>query len=70
MQAALTTTVRIFERVGLKKNLNKIKAVICTPGLSGDNREITRTNNKPQRVDQPFGKGIEPWYVARSVVRQ
>ena len=33
MQAALTTMVRMFERVGLQTNLNKTKGVICTPGF-------------------------------------
>ena len=33
MQAALTKMVRIFERFRLKTNLNKTKAVICTPGF-------------------------------------
>ena len=32
-QAALTTMVRMFERVGLQKNLYKTKATICTPGF-------------------------------------
>ena len=31
VQAALTTMVRNFERVGLHTNLNKTKAMICTP---------------------------------------
>ena len=33
VQEALTTTVRIFERVGLQKELDKTKAMICTPGF-------------------------------------
>ena len=33
MQTALTTMVGMFERVGLQKNLNKTKAMICKPGL-------------------------------------
>ena len=38
VQTALTTRVRFFERVVLQTNLNNTKAVICTPGFSGDNR--------------------------------
>ena len=33
MQAALTTMVRIIERVGLQTNLGKTKAMLCTPGF-------------------------------------
>ena len=33
VQAALTTMVRMFERVGLQTNLYNTKAVICTPGF-------------------------------------
>ena len=33
VQAALTKMVRMFERFRLKTNLNKTKAVICTPGF-------------------------------------
>ena len=33
VQAALTTMVRMFERVGLQMNLDKTKAMICTPGF-------------------------------------
>ena len=33
VQAALTKMVRMFERVGLQTNLDKTKAMICTPGF-------------------------------------
>ena len=33
VQAALTKMVIMFERVGLQMNLNKTKAVVCTPVL-------------------------------------
>ena len=33
VQAVLTTMVRMFDRVGLQKNLNKTNAMICTPGF-------------------------------------
>ena len=33
VQTALTTMVRMFERVGFQTNLNKTKAMICTPGF-------------------------------------
>ena len=33
VEAALTAIVRILERVGLYKNLNNTKAMICTPGF-------------------------------------
>ena len=33
MQTSLTTMVRIFDRVGLQKKLDKTKAMICTPGF-------------------------------------
>ena len=33
MQAALTTIVRMSERVGFQTNLNKTKGVICKPGF-------------------------------------
>ena len=33
VHAVLTTTVRIFERVGLQMNLNNTKDMICTPGF-------------------------------------
>ena len=33
VQTALTTMVRMFERVGLQTFLNKTKAMICTPGF-------------------------------------
>ena len=33
MQAVLTKMEIIFERVGLQENLNKTKAMICTPGF-------------------------------------
>ena len=33
VQKALTMVVRIFERVGLQKNLGKTKVMVCTPGL-------------------------------------
>ena len=36
VQAALTKTVIMFERVGLQMNLNKTKDMICTPGLIGE----------------------------------
>ena len=33
MQTELTVMVRMFERVDLRKNLSKTKAMICTPGF-------------------------------------
>ena len=33
VQAVLTTMVRIFVRYGLQTNLDKTKAMICTPGF-------------------------------------
>ena len=33
LQAAMTTMVRMFEMVGLQTNLDKTKAMICTPGF-------------------------------------
>ena len=33
VQAALTTIVRMSERVGFQTNLNKTKGVICKPGF-------------------------------------
>ena len=33
VQAALTTIVRMFERVGFQTNLNKTKAMMCTTGF-------------------------------------
>ena len=33
MQKTLTEMVRMFERVGLQKNLGKTKTIVCTPGL-------------------------------------
>ena len=33
VQTTLTEMVRMFERVGLQKNLGKTKAIVCTPGL-------------------------------------
>ena len=33
VQTTLTSVVRMFERVGLLKNLGKTKAIVCTPGF-------------------------------------
>ena len=57
VQTALTTILRMFERVGLQTNLNKTKAMVCTPGFIWVQQGAESYNDKPPGTDQPFGKG-------------
>ena len=56
----MTDMLRMFKRVGLKRNLSETEDMVCMPEFIWGKQELSHTNKELRGRNPIFEKGREP----------